>query len=719
MSRNLEEGEKALPGNTHIYYSHINHEAKGTRAPGFFVLFFIVFSSAFFLLSSPASGQDDSEPREGDTGIFELELPPVIVLGDEITSEREIENPSKFVTVIDTREASERVDTVAGVLSETVGVQVKNWGGMGGFSTVSIRGSSASQVQVFLDGVPLNRAVTGVTNIADLPLDNIEYIEVFRGFTPADFGASGIGGVINLVTRKDLEQRYVTSVSYGYYQTLKANAMAAGPIGPVRLFVFAGYSRSKGDFEYENDNGTPLNNADDSTETRTNNDFESMDLTFRAAYDPGAWELAVVGTGHIKDQGLPGIQSNQAKKTRLETTRSTLTLSARNRMLKGGELDLTLGADGLRDNQLYDDPDGELGAGGSRTNENRMNTAGARVKAAWRPLGESVVVTGYVEYREEYYRPVELEPTHHEGKEQKRTMLATVFQAEATDPTATWTIQATVRQERYWNRIQGDPYFSWSQAAGDNSDSLDLTSPSIGIRLRYSDTLVFKANGGRFYRVPTFYELFGDRGVAIGNTELKPEKGVNFDIGFTYKGVGSGAVSRPYLEYVFFRNRTDDLILFFQNSQRTVRAMNIGRALVGGHELSLGLTLFEDFRVSGNYTFQAAVDQGDVAYWYENALPFRPLHEAFAKVEYSPGGKYKVWTDAAYVSGNYWDRANLYEVPDRHLYNLGATMEVYNKGELTVTTTLEGKNLADDRVSDVAGYPLPGRSAYATVQARW
>lgn len=63
-------------------------------------------------------------------------------------------------------------------------------------------GSSADQVSIYLDGILLNTASSGAVNLADLPLDNVEKIEVYRGTSPAKFAASGIGGVVNIVTKK-------------------------------------------------------------------------------------------------------------------------------------------------------------------------------------------------------------------------------------------------------------------------------------------------------------------------------------------------------------------------------------------------------------------------------------------------------------------------------------------------------------------------------------
>ncbi len=716
MSRVLEEGEKALPCILKP------HDAKyyGPRLKSLLAAcaFTAVLAAPGASLSEKLAGDTAAiDAASGDTLSGTIQIEPVIVLGEELLSEREALNPSKFMTVIDVSGSGDRVETVSEVLSETVGVQTKSWGGMGSFSTASIRGSSASQVQVFLDGVPMNRAVTGVADLGDLPFSSIEYIEVFRGITPPDLAGSGIGGAINLVTRKDF-QGWQASGSYGSFQTYRLSTTAAGPAGPMRLLGFAGFHSSEGDFTYENDNGTPLNHSDDRTEDRINNDFESVDVSFRAASDRGGWELSAVGTGHLKDQGLAGLKSSQAKHTRLETGRGTLVISARHPMLLDGKLDLALAADGLLESQVYDDPEGELSFSGPKKTENRMRTQGAQAKSMFRLKGDRALFTLYGRFMEETYQPFEHVPDFFEGKEQERTMWAGVVSAQVTGFKDRLVVQATLRHEHYLNEIQGDPHFWWSEAGGDNRDELDLTSPSAGIRIRIFEGLLLKANAGRFYRAPTFYELFGERGVAVGNTDLEPEKGVNWDAGLAYSGRGVGSFKRPFIEYAFFKSNTEDLILSFQNSQRTIRSVNIGGAVVAGHEFSFSAELFEGWRISGNYTFQSAVDKGEVPFWRDNALPGRPMHEAFARVEHTPFRRLEVFGEALYVSGNFWDRANLYELPDREIYNMGATMEAYRRKAGVVSVTLEGKNLADDRVSDVMGYPLPGRSGFVTVQIK-
>ena len=124
----------------------------------------------------------------------EPSLGEVTVRAGRIEQEEEITGRTSFAAVIDTAEKTAEVDTVSEVLSEAVGVQVRRFGGLGAFSTLSIRGSAAGQVQVYMDGIPLGRARNEVVNLATLPLDAVDHLEVYRSGVPIAFSRAGPGG---------------------------------------------------------------------------------------------------------------------------------------------------------------------------------------------------------------------------------------------------------------------------------------------------------------------------------------------------------------------------------------------------------------------------------------------------------------------------------------------------------------------------------------------
>ena len=151
-------------------------------------------------------------------------LGEVVVTGPAVQDAARATAPTAFATVIDARAAPTQVETLADALADAVGVQVRRFGGLGDFSTVSVRGFSPRQVQVYLDGVPLSRADNETVDLSDLPLDAVDHVEVYRGTTPLRFAQAGPGGVVNVVTRRPGETPVTAaSASYGSFDTRKVD----------------------------------------------------------------------------------------------------------------------------------------------------------------------------------------------------------------------------------------------------------------------------------------------------------------------------------------------------------------------------------------------------------------------------------------------------------------------------------------------------------------
>ncbi|HHJ19214.1 MAG TPA: TonB-dependent receptor, partial [Gammaproteobacteria bacterium] len=84
--------------------------------------------------------------------------------------------------------------TLAQVLGREAGTQIRQSGGLGSYSSATLRGSSSDQVMVYLDGLLLNDASGGGFNLSNIELMQAEAIEIYRGATPVQLNTASLGG---------------------------------------------------------------------------------------------------------------------------------------------------------------------------------------------------------------------------------------------------------------------------------------------------------------------------------------------------------------------------------------------------------------------------------------------------------------------------------------------------------------------------------------------
>ena len=127
-----------------------------------------------------------------------------------------------------------QVKTLLEALRLTQGTAVLQNGGPGGVASVRIRGGSANQTLVLIDGAIVNSATNGQFNFAHLTTDNIEKIEIVRGAQSTLWGADAMGGVINITTKRGSGPPKASAFfEYGSFDTLREGGSVSGKSGTV------------------------------------------------------------------------------------------------------------------------------------------------------------------------------------------------------------------------------------------------------------------------------------------------------------------------------------------------------------------------------------------------------------------------------------------------------------------------------------------------------
>ncbi len=681
-----------------------------------------VFPAALFILLiiySSSSGAPPPEKSDSADG-REIAIPDTVYYLPEIVvragrAERPEQLRSEFVACIELEGAATGRD-IPSVLADAAGIRVRQYGGLGSYAAMSIRGSSSSQVQVYLDGVPLNDPYSGAANLADLAIGSIERIEIYRGNSPVSFGGSAIGGRINLIPERSLRNgpgiEFGAETGYGSFGSEKHSLEMSSSMGPVSLRLNGGYTESEGDFSFLDDNGTPETAVDDETVTRLNNDFNRWNFSGALGLDlPGVRRAAVNFDYFSRESGVCGIGSNQSPEARIERERKLAYIKLEPEAFLGKRIQTEATIFHSNTRERFDDPEGDIGLYAQST-DNSITSYGSSFRgtlmAPLLPLSTEIFVEG----RKEQYHPVELLPALREGPDRNRVSATAAAAGHLSlfgDRVVLSGQYRTLWSENEFYQPAPLPYLPPVPRGKIEAQS---ESPQGGVRIRLSDNLTLKGNAGKYVRMPTFFELFGNIGTVTGNSNLEPEEGVNRDVGLILNTGGWGPVKSLFLEAGYFDNEISNLILFFPNSQRTVKPKNIGAARIRGAELTLSARLFLPLRISGNYTYMDAVDRSDIPYYNGNQLASTPSHEGSLRLALDRRGWSASW-NLHYIGPNYLDKANMRKVPGRRIHSLAFSLKDISD---SFNITLEGKNLAGNQIRDVIGYPLPGRSFFITLE---
>jgi len=648
-------------------------EGKGLVAESFVFLFFILSLSPLHSQTS-----DDSLTLKETEKAYVYSAS--ITVEDRIPDSTDtIDELPAFVTVIEIDPESPRFQTVSEVLESAVGVTVQDFGGLGKLSTISIRGASSNQVLVLIDGLRINDASGSGVDLSNLPLENIEKIEVLRGADSAVFGDGAMGGVVNLVTRKSISsgQKLNARIHYGSFDTYSSDLEYFIGRSGLNARLTAYYRASEGDFTFTNNNGTPDTPSDDFEDRRRNNDLKSGGgsgwLKFNGS---GQWSITGTMEGFHADKGIPGLITFPSENARQEDKRISTQwrFQKENALMQGSRFNWDVS--GMYTGLDFDDPFGEQ-IGVPVHSRQRTTGYGSRAAYAYTFSAQNGSVSAACRY--ESLKDEDFE-----------------------DPDrTTWSFTGKHDAGFFGERIWITAMLRYDDISGVDTE----LSPKLGIKWFVTPSLAFKANAGSAYRSPSFNELYMNMGYITGNPDLKPEQSVSFDAGLSWEG------SRARAEMAVFQMNTEDLIQYMLESGFRYKPYNIGKARSRGVELDLSCRIWKSVKSSAAYTYLEAVDRSDNRNLRDKQIPGRPEHNLFSRLEWD-GERFKCFLEWRYVSGNYVTRTNTKELPDRQTGNVGLQYK------LTDWLVLGGeiKNFTDDDVVDIRGFPLPPRSWFGSMR---
>lgn len=616
--------------------------------------------------------------------------------------------PTGFVTELRATSPTRAVTSLADVLSEAAGVRVTQYGGLGAFSTVSIRGAPPGQVAVYLDGAPLSSASHGVVNLADLPVTAVERVEVYRGLSPLGFGTPTPGGAVNLVTVSGVEGARAR-VAHGTFDTWEAQGTTGASRGAWAALFHAAYQGSRADFPFEDGNATPIDASDDSVSLRVNNAFDALAAVGKVTWEvPGVVRARLAGDLVHREQGFPGRATSPALHATTGFERMIGRLEAETPSAGWRPALRLFGVMGTEELRLHV-TEYQLGVG-RHDSRDQIDDRSLTLASQWEglPLGGSFeAVVSRRHERAELNDPADGVPDP-PASERRRDGVAAILQLRP------WSDRLLLHAGKRWDRLEDA--LEWTSPLGRPQASevaRTLATPQLGARLAVPFGLELRGNWTDATRAPEFLELFGNQGATQGNPLLLPEQGETWDAGVSWAHEWAGGF-RAAAEWAHFETESRDLIVFVRNSPNTSKAQNIARAFVRGQESSLRFSGVAGLSLTASLTLQDSEDRGDIPAWRGKDLPQRPERQLYARLGWA-GGRFRLAADVHSIGENFLDRYNLERIDGRTFVGVSGAVEA----GAGIGFAAEIKNLTDDLAADVGGYPLPGRSFYLTCRARF
>ncbi len=446
-------------------------------------------------------------------------LPDIVVSATKV--EEPVQDVAQDVTVLTGREIERQgYSTIKDAIASVMGVQVNEYGNRGSMATVSIRGSSAQQVLILIDGKMLNLPSTGQFDLNDLPitLDDVERIEVLRGASSALYGADAMGGVINIITKNPGKPVTSLSTSYGSFDTRHIGACSSRQAGIFGYVLSAENETSNG---FRTNTDYDLWNLDGKVTLKLSKD---ADVVFNANY------------GH-KEEGVPGSVDMPSPDARQHDENALFGI-----VLNIEKMHLNLYS---HDSRLhYLDPPFE-------NSFYRTGIRGADIQDSFL-LGSSNLVTAGGEIISEKLNSTDVGIKN-------RTREGVFAQDEL---------------------IFAENLIATAGVRYDNFDSGSQVTPRLSALYRFFAETTFRISAGTGYRIPTFEDLYWpNTGYAVGNPNLRPEKSKEYEISVEQM-FGKSLTAKA----LAFHKDVEDLIQWQEFPSGIWMPVNIEQARINGME---------------------------------------------------------------------------------------------------------------------------------------
>ncbi|TRZ50355.1 TonB-dependent receptor [bacterium] len=609
------------------------------------VLLLVLFISSLTLLIPINSQASDPEAPN-----YSLDLEKIVVTASKI--EQTYKHSTQNISIITSKDfESTATDEITEVLDLLPSVDILEYGSTGSTRSVHIRGASSAQVLTLIDGRPVNTPRDGVTDFNQIPLSNIERIEVLRGPASSIYGANAVGGVINIVTKSGKEKMQTELLSkFGSFSTKHTYLTHGYKIRDFDYLLAYDYFASGG--------------------YRANSSYLSNNVNTKFGYQFNKDNRVMVSSGYYNSKvGAPGPASSPDLNDKQKAFKRYVDLTYAGKLLEGQNILLKLfhNSDRLEFIETPEPLD-------KTTNQTKVYGMDIQVSQTFFGIFRTAIGTSFQENR--------LNSSN--SGEHAYNLKGAYFESEM-DFFKTGSLKFGARWDKY-------------------SNFGDRISPSASCEFWLFNILKLHALAAKSFRAPTFNDLYWPRedygfwGGVEGNPNLKPEKAISYEAGL------SGYLFKKFkTDVTLFKTEFKDLIEWTVDNNWWWRPRNVSSATIKGVEVETEFLLKEHLKANFNYTYLGAKNT-NTKRW----LIYRPRQLYKIRLAYSPNSKFELGLSTIYKTKSFANADNTVHLKQYCVSNLNFIYRINKNAEVN----FEINNIFDRMYQEERDYPMPGRAFY-------
>ena len=573
-------------------------------------------------------------------------------------------------------------------LKRFAGVQVKDYGGVGGMKTVNIRGLGAGHTGVTYDGVQVGDCQSGQVDLSRFTLDNVSLVSLQIGQEDNIYQSAKAytsAGLINISTLQGVSDRkphLTTTLRTGSYGLFSPSLLYHQQFSRLGIGAYTSYERADGVYWFTLKNGIKTIH-----ERRNNSDIQTWRGELNMSYQlTDKQTLQWKAYGFTSNRGLPGavIYDNTYSAERLKDKNVFTQMLYENRF--SNRIKMKAAAKWNYAWSRYSD----IPASGYKEDTYRQNETYLTATLWTNPL-QGLNLSFAQDYAHNHLSmtlPKAANPT----RNSLWTALAANYQIGA------FSVNASLLATNIYERVK----------QGNASDGFHRLSPAFSMQWRCLQDFRLRFGYKDIFRTPTLNELYY---TGIGNRHLNPEKSRQWNLGATYSHTFNRTLQLSLTTDGYFGNVTDKIIavpkMFYWQMMNAGKVRQLGLDVSANIEKRWG----NDWTVSatGSYSLMKATDISDpTVVYYRNQIAYTPLHSGSASVLlHTP------WLDFSYNVLFMGERYTLsYNIPDNrmkpfadHSITLSREFNI-NKQQLRVQ--FDVRNLGNKNYEVVRFYPMPG-----------